>query len=67
MLVFPQSVSDEQLARLFRRFPGMEYCDLKKDRTTGRSKVRDEMESACLHVCIELLQLAVTARTTARC
>lgn len=35
-----QSVSDEQLARLFRRFPGMEYCDLKKDRTTGRSKVR---------------------------
>lgn len=26
------------LARVFRAFPGMEYCDLKKDRATGRSK-----------------------------
>lgn len=34
----PQSVSDEALARVFRAFPGMEYCDLKKDRATGRSK-----------------------------
>jgi len=33
-----QSVSDEALARVFRSFPGMEYCDLKKDRATGRSK-----------------------------
>lgn len=23
---------------MFRAFPGMEYCDLKKDRATGRSK-----------------------------
>lgn len=28
------------MARLFRRFHGMEYCDLKKDRVTGKSKVR---------------------------
>lgn len=35
----PQSVGDEALARMFRAFPGMEYCDLKKDRMTGRSKV----------------------------
>lgn len=28
------------LARLFRKFPGMEYCDLKKDKKTNRSKVR---------------------------
>lgn len=34
-----QSVGDEALARMFRAFPGMEYCDLKKDRMTGRSKV----------------------------
>jgi RNA recognition motif-containing protein len=31
-------VGDESLARMFRAFPGMEYCDLKKDRMTGRSK-----------------------------
>jgi hypothetical protein len=35
-----QGVSEDAVARLFRRFPGMEYCDLKKDRATGRSKVR---------------------------
>jgi hypothetical protein len=34
----PQNVGQEDLARLFRRFPGMEYCDLKKDRATGKSK-----------------------------
>lgn len=33
-----QSVPEEALARLFRAFPGMEYCDLKRDRATGRSK-----------------------------
>jgi RNA recognition motif-containing protein len=33
-----QSVTEEALARLFRSFPGMEYCDLKRDRATGRSK-----------------------------
>jgi hypothetical protein len=27
------------LVHVFRRFHGMEYCDLKKDRTTGKSKV----------------------------
>lgn len=33
-----QSVGDEALSRIFRAFPGMEYCDLKKDRLSGRSK-----------------------------
>jgi RNA recognition motif-containing protein len=37
-VVVHKSVSDEALARVFRAFPGMEYCDLKKDRATGRSK-----------------------------
>ena len=46
------------LVRLFRRLPGMEYCDLKKDRATGRSKVNSrEYKSAettklsCRYVC----------------
>ena len=26
------------VARIFRSFPGMEYCDLKRDRVTGQSK-----------------------------
>ena len=34
-----QAVTDDMVARLFRRFPGMEYCDLKKDRASGKSKV----------------------------
>ena len=34
-----QGVTEDMLARLFRRFPGMEYCDLKKDRRTNKSKV----------------------------
>eukprot|EP00983_Pelagomonas_calceolata_P015390 487850-Pelagomonas_calceolata.AAC.4 len=34
-----QGVGEEAIARLFRRYPGMEYCDLKKDRETGKSKV----------------------------
>lgn len=34
-----QGVGEELLSRLFRQFPGMEYCDLKTDRATGRSKV----------------------------
>ncbi|PSC73543.1 RNA-binding 45 isoform B [Micractinium conductrix] len=37
-VVVHKSVGDESLARIFRAFPGMEYCDLKKDRMTGRSK-----------------------------
>ena len=28
------------MARIFRSFPGMECCDLKRDRVTGQSKVR---------------------------
>ncbi|GAX83551.1 hypothetical protein CEUSTIGMA_g10976.t1 [Chlamydomonas eustigma] len=37
-VVVHKGVSEDLLQRLFRRLPGMEYCDLKKDRTTGRSK-----------------------------
>ena len=31
-------VSQEQLYRAFAHFPGLEYCDLKKDKRTGESK-----------------------------
>jgi RNA recognition motif-containing protein len=31
-------VGDDALSRIFRTYPGMEYCDLKKDRLSGRSK-----------------------------
>ena len=34
-----QSATEEMVARIFRSFPGMEYCDLKRDRVTGQSKV----------------------------
>uniref|UniRef100_A0A7S0WZT7 RRM domain-containing protein n=1 Tax=Chlamydomonas leiostraca TaxID=1034604 RepID=A0A7S0WZT7_9CHLO len=37
-VVVHKGVTEDALARLFRRFHGMEYCDLKKDRTTGKSK-----------------------------
>lgn len=37
-VVLPKSLSEDALARLFRRFHGMEYCDLKKDRASGKSK-----------------------------
>eukprot|EP00210_Caulerpa_lentillifera_P003744 g3577.t1 len=37
-VVVYKGVSEEMLSRLFRRFPGMEYCDLKKDKKTNKSK-----------------------------
>jgi len=37
-IVCPKSLTQEQLARVFSRVPGMEYCDLKKDKRTGDSK-----------------------------
>lgn len=37
-VVHHKSVTQEQLSRLFSRFPGMEYCDLKKNKQTGESK-----------------------------
>lgn len=37
-VVVYKGVKEEELARLFRRFPGMEYCDLKKDKKTAKSK-----------------------------
>jgi hypothetical protein len=38
-VVVHKSVSEEQLRLLFRQYPGCEYCDLKRDKLTGRSKV----------------------------
>jgi len=37
-VVCHKSVTQDQLMRLFGRFQGMEYCDLKKNKTTGESK-----------------------------
>lgn len=37
-IVCHKTVTQDQLARLFQRYPGMEYCDLKKDKQTGESK-----------------------------
>ena len=37
-MVCSKSIDDALLSRLFRSYPGMEYCDLKRDRGTGRSK-----------------------------
>jgi RNA recognition motif-containing protein len=37
-VVHHKSVTQEQLARLFSRYPGMEYCDLKKNKQTGEAK-----------------------------
>lgn len=37
-IVCNKSVSQEQLARLFARYSGMEYCDLKRNKVTGESK-----------------------------
>ena len=34
------------IARIFRCFPGMEYCDLKRDRITGQSKARPTAAAA---------------------
>jgi hypothetical protein len=39
-VVVHKSVSEDQLRMLFRNYPGCEYCDLKRDKLTGRSKVR---------------------------
>jgi len=37
-VVCPKNVTQEQLARAFGRFPGMEYCDLKINKATMESK-----------------------------
>ncbi|KAF8057626.1 svkA [Scenedesmus sp. PABB004] len=37
-VVVHKSVGDEALRLLFRAYPGMEYCDLKRDKATGKSK-----------------------------
>jgi len=37
-VVVDRAITQEQLSNLFSRFPGMEYCDLKRDKDTGESK-----------------------------
>ena len=37
-VVLPKVVSQDALRQLFSKFPGMERCDLKLDRASGRSK-----------------------------
>ncbi|CAL8466686.1 g6222 [Coccomyxa elongata] len=37
-VVVSKGVSEDVLTRLFRAFPGLEYCDLKRDHTTGQSR-----------------------------
>ncbi|CAD7697503.1 unnamed protein product [Ostreobium quekettii] len=37
-VVVYKGVKEEELSRLFRRYSGMEYCDLKKDKKTSKSK-----------------------------
>eukprot|EP00803_Ostreobium_quekettii_P004750 evm.model.scf_891.1 EVM.evm.TU.scf_891.1 scf_891:1779-4952(-) len=37
-VVVYKGVKSEELSRMFRVFPGMEYCDLKKDKKTCKSK-----------------------------
>jgi len=37
-IVCHKSVTQDQLARLFSRYPGMEYCDLKRNKQTDESK-----------------------------
>ncbi|KAK9916623.1 hypothetical protein WJX75_005036 [Coccomyxa subellipsoidea] len=37
-VVVSKGVSEDILTRLFRAFPGLEYCDLKRDHTTGQSR-----------------------------
>jgi hypothetical protein len=39
-VVCAKGVSEDVLACLFRAFPGLEYCDLKRDHLTGASRVR---------------------------
>lgn len=45
-----QSVSEEQLLHLFSTFGGLEYCDLKRERTTGESKVGRGVHAVCTGV-----------------
>jgi RNA recognition motif-containing protein len=37
-VVVHKGVEEEQLQLLFRHYPGCEYCDLKRDKATGKSK-----------------------------
>jgi hypothetical protein len=51
-VVVHKSVSDEQLRLLFRQYPGMEYCDLKRDKATGKSKVGVGTDGVARYVCL---------------
>ena len=47
-VVVSKGVSEDILTHLFRAFPGLEYCDLKRDHTTGQSRVRLASCYACV-------------------
>eukprot|EP00798_Chlamydomonas_sp_ICE-L_P017134 gene17134-23438_t len=54
-VVVNKAVTSDEISRLFKRYPGMEFCDLKKDDNTGKSKgfcyvnySRAEMASSAL-------------------
>lgn len=44
-----QSATEDMVANIFGSFPGMEYCDLKRDRITGLSKVIPNHQSLHLY------------------
>ena len=58
-----QSATEEMVARIFRSFPGMEYCDLKRDRITGQSKVARFPMPRQLVPNYSQIVLAIDART----
>lgn len=35
-----KGLTEDTLACMFRAYPGLEYCDLKRDHLTGQSRVR---------------------------
>lgn len=42
-VVHPKAISEDVLAFLFQSYPGMEYCDLKRDHATGHARVRQRL------------------------
>jgi hypothetical protein len=44
-------LAQPQLRLLFRQYPGMEYCDLKRDKATGKSKVGEQAWMVVMPMC----------------
>ena len=76
-VVVSKGVSEDILTRLFRAFPGLEYCDLKRDHTTGQSRVsvckvstsnaREVDACECSHSRQRALNSHLTVRRVAAC